>query len=194
MPPLDGVRVLDLSRVLAGPYCTMVLADLGADVIKVERPGVGDETRAWGPPYAGGESAYYVSVNRGKRSCAIDLSTEEGQRQAQELAAGSHVVIENFRVGTAERMGLGYEDLAARNPTVVYCSITGFGSDREPHGRPGYDFVAQAESGLMSITGEAGGEPMKVGVALVDVLTGLHASSAILAALTRARASGSRCR
>ncbi len=183
MPPLDGVRVLELSRVLAGPYCTMVLADLGADVIKVERPGVGDETRAWGPPYAGGESAYYISVNRGKRSCEIDLKTEEGRRQALELAAHSHVVIENFRVGTAERMGLGYEDVAARNPTVVYCSITGFGSDREPHGRPGYDFVAQAESGLMSITGEPGGEPMKVGVALVDVLAGLHASSAILAAL-----------
>jgi crotonobetainyl-CoA:carnitine CoA-transferase CaiB-like acyl-CoA transferase len=183
MPPLDGVRVLDLSRVLAGPYCTMVLADLGADVIKVERPGVGDETRAWGPPYAGGESAYYMSVNRGKRSCALDLSTEEGQRRALELAAGSQVVIENFRVGTADRMGLGYEAVAARNPTVVYCSITGFGSDREPIGRAGYDFVAQAESGLMSITGEASGEPMKVGVAVVDVLTGLHASSAILAAL-----------
>jgi glutaryl-CoA transferase len=183
MPPLDGVRVLDLSRVLAGPYCTMVLADLGADVIKVERPGVGDETRAWGPPYAGGESAYYMSVNRGKRSCALDLSTEEGQRQALELAAGSHVVIENFRVGTADRMGLGYEAVAALNPTVVYCSITGFGSDREPVGRPGYDFVAQAESGLMSITGEASGDPMKVGVAVVDVLTGLYASSAILAAL-----------
>jgi glutaryl-CoA transferase len=183
MPPLDGVRVLDLSRVLAGPYCTMVLADLGADVIKVERPGVGDETRSWGPPYTGGESAYYISVNRGKRSCAIDLSTEDGQRQARELAARSQVVIENFRVGTAERMGLGYDDIATLNPTVVYCSITGFGSDREPHGRPGYDFVAQAESGLMSITGESEGEPMKVGVALVDVLTGLHASSAILAAL-----------
>jgi crotonobetainyl-CoA:carnitine CoA-transferase CaiB-like acyl-CoA transferase len=183
MPPLDGVRVLDLSRVLAGPYCTMILADLGADVIKVERPGVGDETRAWGPPYAGGESAYYMSVNRGKRSCAIDLSTPEGQQQAFELAAGSHVVIENFRVGTAERMGLGYDDVAARNPRVIYCSITGFGSERQPPGRPGYDFVVQAESGLMSITGEPGGEPMKVGVAVVDVLTGLHASSAILAAL-----------
>ena len=183
MPPLDGVRVLDLSRVLAGPYCTMILADLGADVTKVERPGSGDETRTWGPPYAGGESAYYMSVNRSKRSVAIDLSTTEGQQRALQLAGDSHVVIENFRVGTAERMGLGYEDVAARNPTVVYCSITGFGSDRQPPGRPGYDFVAQAESGLMSITGDADGEPTKVGVAVVDVLTGLHASAAILAAL-----------
>jgi len=183
MPPLDGVRVLDLSRVLAGPYCTMLLADLGAEVIKVERPGSGDETRSWGPPYAGGESAYYLSVNRGKRSVAIDLSTKEGQQRALELAAESQVVIENFRVGTAERMGLGYEHVAKLNPTVIYCSITGFGSDREPVGRPGYDFVAQAESGLMSITGEAGGEPMKVGVAVVDVLTGLHATAGILAAL-----------
>jgi crotonobetainyl-CoA:carnitine CoA-transferase CaiB-like acyl-CoA transferase len=183
MPPLDGVRVLDLSRVLAGPYCTMILADLGAEVTKVERPGVGDETRSWGPPYAGGESAYYMSVNRSKRSVAIDLSTKEGQQKALDLAAESHIVIENFRVGTAEKMGLGYDDIAARNPRVIYCSITGFGSDRQPAGRPGYDFVAQAESGLMSITGTADGEPMKVGVAVVDVLTGLHASAAILAAL-----------
>jgi len=183
MPPLDGVRILDLSRVLAGPYCTMVLADLGAEVIKVERPGVGDETRSWGPPYAGGESAYYMSVNRSKKSLAIDLSTKEGQQRALDLAAESHVVIENFRVGTADRMGLGYDHIAARNPRIVYCSITGFGSDRRPEGRPGYDFVAQAESGLMSITGTADGEPMKVGVAVVDVLTGLHATAAILAAL-----------
>jgi crotonobetainyl-CoA:carnitine CoA-transferase CaiB-like acyl-CoA transferase len=183
MPPLDGVRVLDLSRVLAGPYCTMILADLGAEVIKVERPGVGDETRSWGPPYAGGESAYYMSVNRSKKSVVIDLSTEEGQQQALELAANSHIVIENFRVGTAERMGLGYDDVAARNPRVIYCSITGFGSDRQPEGRPGYDFVAQAESGLMAITGEADGEPMKVGVAVVDVLSGVHAAAGILAAL-----------
>src|SRR5689334_2659299 len=183
MPPLDGVRVLDLSRVLAGPYCTMLLADLGAEVLKVERPGVGDETRSWGPPYAGGESAYYMSVNRSKKSVTIDLSTKEGQQEALELAANSHIVIENFRVGTAERMGLGYDDVAARNPRVIYCSITGFGSDRRPPGRPGYDFVAQAESGLMSITGAADGEPMKVGVAVVDVLTGLHAAAAILASL-----------
>jgi crotonobetainyl-CoA:carnitine CoA-transferase CaiB-like acyl-CoA transferase len=181
--PLAGVRVADLSRVLAGPYCTMVLADLGADVIKVERPEGGDETRSWGPPFAGGEAAYYLSVNRGKRSCALDLSQPEGRALALELCAGADVVIENFKVGGADRLGVGYEQVRERNPTVVYCSITGFGSEREPSGRPGYDFVAQAESGLMSITGPEEGPPYKVGVALVDVLTGLHAAAGVLAAL-----------
>jgi len=181
MPPLDGLRVVDLSRVLAGPYCTMVLADLGADVIKVERPGTGDETRGWGPPYAGGESAYYLSINRSKRSVALDLSTESGRHAAKELCARADVVIENFRAGTAERLGLGYDDLRATNDDLVYCSITGFGTAREPAGRPGYDFIAQAESGLMSITGFD--EPAKVGVAMVDVLTGLHAAAGILAAV-----------
>jgi crotonobetainyl-CoA:carnitine CoA-transferase CaiB-like acyl-CoA transferase len=175
--------VVDLSRVLAGPYCTMVLADLGADVIKVERPQGGDETRTWGPPFAGGEAAYYLSVNRGKRSCAIDLSQEEGRALALELCAGARAVIENFKVGGAERLGVGYEQVRERNPRVVYCSITGFGSRREPPGRPGYDFVAQAETGLMSITGPEDGPPYKVGVALVDVLAGLHAAAAILAGL-----------
>jgi crotonobetainyl-CoA:carnitine CoA-transferase CaiB-like acyl-CoA transferase len=183
VPPLDGLRVLDLSRVLAGPYCTMMLADLGADVVKIERPGSGDETRGWGPPYTGGESAYYLSANRGKRSVAIDLSSEEGRRIALDLCAEANVVIENFKTGGAARLGLDYESVAQRNPKVVYCSITGFGSKREPAGRPGYDFVAQAESGLMSITGPADGEPMKVGVAVVDVLTGLHAAVGILAAV-----------
>jgi crotonobetainyl-CoA:carnitine CoA-transferase CaiB-like acyl-CoA transferase len=183
LQPLAGVRVLDLSRVLAGPYCTMVLADLGADVVKVERPEGGDETRSWGPPFAGGEAAYYLSVNRGKRSCAIDLSGEEGRALALELCAGAAVVIENFKVGGAERLGVGYEQIRERNPRVVYCSITGFGSRRRPPGRPGYDFLAQAETGLMSITGAEDGPPYKVGVALVDVLAGLHAASAILAAL-----------
>jgi crotonobetainyl-CoA:carnitine CoA-transferase CaiB-like acyl-CoA transferase len=181
--PLSGVRVVDLSRVLAGPYCTMVLADLGADVIKVERPQGGDETRTWGPPFAGGEAAYYLSVNRGKRSCAIDLSQEEGRALALELCAGAEAVIENFKVGGADRLGVGYEQVRERNPSVVYCSITGFGSQREPPGRPGYDFVAQAETGLMSITGAEDGPPYKVGVALVDVLAGLHAAAAILAGL-----------
>jgi crotonobetainyl-CoA:carnitine CoA-transferase CaiB-like acyl-CoA transferase len=175
--------VVDLSRVLAGPYCTMVLADLGADVIKIERPQGGDETRTWGPPFAGGEAAYYLSVNRGKRSCAIDLSQEEGRALALELCAGAQAVIENFKVGGAERLGVGYEQVRERNPRVVYCSITGFGARREPPGRPGYDFVAQAESGLMSITGPEDGPPYKVGVALVDVLAGLHAAAAILAGL-----------
>src|SRR5919108_2292378 len=183
MPSLDGLRVVDLSRVLAGPYCTMVLADLGADVVKVERPGQGDETRAWGPPFAGGEAAYYLSVNRSKRSCAIDLGDPAGRVLALELCSGANVVVENFKLGGAARLGVGYEQVAERNPSVVYCSIAGFGSERRPQGRPGYDFVAQAESGLMSITGPRDGTPHKVGVALVDVLAGLHAAVAVLAAV-----------
>jgi crotonobetainyl-CoA:carnitine CoA-transferase CaiB-like acyl-CoA transferase len=186
MAPLAGLRVLDLSRVLAGPYCTMLLADLGADVVKVERPGTGDDTREWGPPGIGGEAAYFLAVNRSKRSCALDLATPEGRAVAARLAARSDVVIENFRAGTAARLGLAYEQLRELNPRLVYCSITGFGSDREPPDRPGYDFVVQAESGLMAITGEADGEPTKVGVALVDVLAGVTAAVGILAAL-RAR-------
>jgi crotonobetainyl-CoA:carnitine CoA-transferase CaiB-like acyl-CoA transferase len=181
--PLAGVRVADLSRVLAGPYCTMVLADLGADVVKVERPEGGDETRSWGPPFAGGEAAYYLSVNRSKRSCAIDLSQPEGRELALELCARADIVVENFKVGGADRLGVGYDQVRERNPRVVYCSITGFGSEREPVGRPGYDFVTQAESGLMSITGPEEGAPYKVGVALVDVLTGVHAAAAVLAGL-----------
>jgi crotonobetainyl-CoA:carnitine CoA-transferase CaiB-like acyl-CoA transferase len=161
----------------------MVLADLGAEVVKVERPDGGDETRSWGPPYAGGEAAYYLSVNRGKRSCALDLSTPEGRELALELCARADIVVENFKVGGADRLGVGYAQVSERNPRVVYCSITGFGSEREPPGRPGYDFVAQAESGLMSITGAEDGPPYKAGVAVVDVLTGLHASAAVLAAL-----------
>jgi len=184
-PPLTGLKVVDLSRVLAGPYCTMMLADLGAEVIKVERPQGGDETRAWGPPFAGGESAYYLSVNRGKRSCALELSDVDARAAAVELCEGADVVVENFKVGGAESLGVGYDGLAERNPRLVYCSITGFGSDREPSGRPGYDFVAQAESGLMSITGFD--KPTKVGVAVVDVLTGMNAAIAILAALRAGR-------
>jgi crotonobetainyl-CoA:carnitine CoA-transferase CaiB-like acyl-CoA transferase len=179
--PLKDVKVVDLSRVLAGPYCTMVLADLGADVVKVERPGTGDETRSWGPPYVGGESAYYLSINRSKRSCALDLKDARARELAVELCARADVVIENFRPGAAAAFGLGYDALRARNPQLVYCSITGFGTTRRPPDRPGYDFIAQAESGLMSITGDE--EPTKVGVAIVDVLTGLHAAVAIVAAL-----------
>jgi crotonobetainyl-CoA:carnitine CoA-transferase CaiB-like acyl-CoA transferase len=171
------LRVLDFSRVLAGPYCTMLLADLGADVVKVERPGQGDDTRAWGPPYAGDEAAYFLSLNRGKRSVALDLAQPEGQEIAQRLVRSADVVVENFRPGTAERLGVGYDRLAQERPGLVYCSITGFGDER-----PGYDFVVQAESGLMAITGEADGEPMKVGVAVVDVLAGYAAATAILAA------------
>jgi crotonobetainyl-CoA:carnitine CoA-transferase CaiB-like acyl-CoA transferase len=175
---VPAIRVLDLSRVLAGPYCTMLLADLGADVIKVERPGEGDETRSWGPPFAAGESAYFLAVNRGKRSVALDLARPDAQEALRRLAGSANVVVENFRVGTAERLGAGYERLARENPKLVYCSITGFGD-----ARPGYDFVVQAESGLMAITGEASGEPMKVGVAVVDVLAGYAATTAILGAL-----------
>jgi len=181
--PAAGIRVLDLSRVLAGPYCTMLLSDLGADVVKVERPGEGDETRTWGPPYVGGEATYFLSVNRGKRSVAIDLARPEGRMLAQRLARGADVVVENFRAGGAEKLGLGYEELARENPGLVYCSISGFGGGREPAGRPGYDFVIQAESGLMAINGTQDGPPFKVGVAVVDVLTGTTAAAAILAAL-----------
>jgi crotonobetainyl-CoA:carnitine CoA-transferase CaiB-like acyl-CoA transferase len=181
---LDGVRVVDFSRVLAGPYATMVLADLGADVVKVERPGEGDETRSWGPPYAGGEAAYFLAVNRSKRSVAVDLKQREGLDLALDLCAGADVMMENFRPGTAVRLGLDATAVHARNPRVVCCSITGFGR-REPRQRPGYDFIVQAESGLMSITGPPEGPPTKIGVALVDVLTGLNAAVAIVAALRR---------
>jgi crotonobetainyl-CoA:carnitine CoA-transferase CaiB-like acyl-CoA transferase len=183
-PPLAGVRVVDLSRVLAGPYATMTLADLGADVVKVEHPAGGDETRTWGPPFAGGESAYFLSVNRGKRSVALDLKDPEGRDLALELCVRADVVIENFRPGGAARLGLDYETVRARRRDIVYCSISGFGA-REPRDRAGYDFTVQAESGLMSITGDPAGEPAKVGVAIVDVLTGLNAATAVLAALRR---------
>jgi crotonobetainyl-CoA:carnitine CoA-transferase CaiB-like acyl-CoA transferase len=159
----------------------MVLADLGADVIKVERPGEGDETRSWGPPYVGTESAYYLSINRSKRSLALDLKDPRGLELCVALAAKADIVIENFRTGAADAMGLGYDALRSVKEDIVYCSISGFGSDREPAGRPGYDFIAQAESGLMAVTGTE--EPTKVGVAIVDVLTGLHAAVAVLAAL-----------
>jgi crotonobetainyl-CoA:carnitine CoA-transferase CaiB-like acyl-CoA transferase len=183
-PPLAGVRVVDLSRVLAGPYATMTLADLGADVVKIEHPAGGDETRTWGPPFVGGESAYFLSVNRGKRSIALDLKELEGRELALELCARADVVIENFRPGGAARLGLDYEAVRKRRPGVVYCTISGFGA-REPRDRAGYDFTVQAESGLMAITGEPAGEPMKVGVAIVDILAGLNAATAILAALRR---------
>jgi crotonobetainyl-CoA:carnitine CoA-transferase CaiB-like acyl-CoA transferase len=188
-PPLAGVRVVDLSRVLAGPYATMTLADLGADVVKIEHPAGGDETRTWGPPFAGGESAYFLSVNRGKRSVALDLKDPEARDLALELCARADVVIENFRPGRAARLGIDYQSVRSRRLDVVYCTISGFGA-REPRDRAGYDFTVQAESGLMSITGEPEGEPLKVGVAIVDVLTGLNAATAILAALHRRDVTG----
>lgn len=180
--PLEGVLVADFSRVLAGPSAAMLLGDLGADVIKVERPGVGDDTRTWGPPYRGDTSTYFLGTNRGKRSIALDLKDPDDRRIARKLALRADVLIENFLPGTLERSGLGYEQLRVDNPGLVYSSITGFGSAGGAE-RPGYDFIAQAVGGLMSITGESDGQPMKVGVALVDVITGLHATIAILAAL-----------
>ncbi len=201
MPALSGspgalrhLRVLDLSRVLAGPWAGQLLADLGADVIKVERPVCGDDTRAWGPPYlrdaAGrdtGESAYFLSANRGKRSVTVDLSRAEGQAIVRALAERSDVLLENYKAGALARWGLGYQDLAALNPRLVYCSITGFGQSGPYRDRAGYDFLVQGMGGLMSITGEPdgapGGGPMKVGVAITDVLTGMYAAVAVLAAL-----------
>ncbi len=187
-PPLTGLRVLDLSRVLAGPYCTMMLADLGAEVVKVEQPGTGDETRGWGPPFVGEDAAYFLAVNRSKRSVTLDLKEEAGRSTALALATRSDVVIQNFRPGAIERLGLGYEQLRALRPGIVYCTLTGFGTDREPHDRPGYDFIGQAECGLMHITGTD--EPSKVGVAVVDILAGMNAAVAILAALRRRDQSG----
>ena len=188
--PLEGIRVLDLSRVLAGPYCTMVLGDLGADVIKVEQPGTGDDTRRWGPPWAGTESAYYLCVNRNKRSITLDLKSEEGKIILTKLARDADIVVENFKVGTLDRLGIGYSDLSSVNPELIWCSITGYGQDGPYAGKAGYDFVAQGEAGIMSITGEANGEPMKVGVAVVDITTGLFSSNAILAALHARHATG----
>ena len=178
---LNGIRVLDLTRVLAGPLCTMMLGDLGADIIKVERPGSGDETRGWGPPFdARGESAYYLSVNRNKLSIALDLEDATDRAVIERLALEADVVVDNFRRGTLERRGLDPDLLMTRNASLVWCTITGFGSESR---RPGYDFVTQAESGWMAITGEPAGDPMKVGVALADVVAGKDALAAILAAL-----------
>lgn len=185
--PLSHVRVLELSRVLAGPWAAQTLADLGADVIKVERPGAGDDTRAWGPPWAGEQSAYFLSTNRGKRSITIDFEQPEGQALVRKLAAEVDVVIENFKVGGLVKYGLDYESLKAVNPGLVYCSITGFGQDGPYAKRAGYDFMIQGMGGLMSITGqpdtEPGGGPVKVGVAVTDVFTGLYATVGVLGAL-----------
>lgn len=182
MQPLQNVRVLDLSRVLAGPYCTMVLGDLGAEVIKVEPP-EGDETRGWGPPFAGGESAYYLCVNRNKRGMVVNLKTKEGREILRELAMQSDVLVENFRPGTLKKFGLDFETLHKLNPRLVYCSISGFGQTGPLKDMPGYDFMIQAMGGIMSVTGEPDGEPMKVGVAVADLFAGQNAVIAILAAL-----------
>jgi crotonobetainyl-CoA:carnitine CoA-transferase CaiB-like acyl-CoA transferase len=191
--PLAGVKILDLSRVLAGPYATMVLGDLGADVIKVEHPERGDDTRHWGPPFAGEgearESAYFLAVNRNKRSIGVDLKDVEGLERIKSLASGADVVIENWRRGALEKLGLGYEALRTTNPGLVYCSIIGFGPGPDEE-RPGYDFLVQARGGVMGITGQPGGDPTKVGVAISDIVCGLFASNAILAALHRRDVTG----
>ncbi|TVQ58513.1 MAG: CoA transferase [Rhodobacteraceae bacterium] len=191
--PLTGLRVLDLSRVLAAPTCSQLLGDLGAEIVKVERPGTGDETRHWGPPFlqdAEGrdtpESAYYLSANRNKRSIAVDISKPEGVAVIRRLAETADVALENFKVGDLARRGLGYDDLAALNPRIVYCSLTGFGQTGPYASRPGYDFLAQGMGGIMSVTGQPDGPPIKVGVGIADVMTGMYATVAILAAL-RAR-------
>ena len=191
--PLDGLRVLDISRALAGPFCTMMLGDLGADVIKVERPGRGDESRSWGPPFVGtpndsypGESTYYLAANRSKRSLTVNLKSPEGQEIIQRLAAVSDVLVENYLTGSLDKMGLGYEQLHELNPRLVYCSISGYGRSGPYAGKGGYDFILQAEGGIMGITGPVEGPPFRVGVSIIDLTTGMFASTAILAAL-RAR-------
>ena len=198
--PLSGVRVLDLSRVLAGPWATQTLADLGAEVIKIERPGAGDDTRHWGPPFttkadgSKGDAAYFLCANRGKKSVELDIATPEGAEIVRELSKSCDVVVENFKTGGLKKYGLDHAALSAVNPKLVYCSITGFGQDGPDAHRAGYDYMIQAMGGLMSITGQPdgapGAEPMKVGVAVVDLFTGLYASNAILAALLHARATG----
>lgn len=189
MGPLSGLKVLDLSRVLAGPLCTMILADLGAEVIKVEPPW-GDETRSWGPPFVQGESAYFLSVNRGKKSLALDLKTLEGQEVVRRLAAQADVLVENFKTGDLKRYRLDYESLRELNPRLVYLSITGFGHTGPRAQEPGYDAALQGYTGIMSVTGEPEGPPMKVGVAWIDVMTGMMGAVAVLAALYERERSG----
>ncbi|MBW6394058.1 MAG: CoA transferase [Thermus sp.] len=189
MQPLSGIKVLDLSRVLAGPLCTMILADLGAEVIKVEPPW-GDETRGWGPPFVKGESAYFLSVNRGKKSLALDLKTLEGQEVVRRLAQRADVLVENFKTGDLRRYGLDYESLRELNPRLVYLSITGFGHTGPRAQEPGYDAALQGYTGIMSVTGEPEGPPMKVGVAWIDVMTGMMGAVAVLSALYEREKSG----
>jgi len=181
--PLAGVKVLDLTRVLAGPYCTMFLGDLGAEVVKIEQPEVGDDTRAWGPPFVGGESAYFLCINRNKKSVTLDLKSNQAVGLLRRLAEGADVLVENFRPGTMERLGLGERELRAVNPRLIYASLSGFGADGPMKDWPGYDLIIQAWGGLMSVTGMPDGEPTKVGVAIVDIVAGLMLGKAILAAL-----------
>jgi len=192
--PLHGVKVVELARILAGPWAGQLLADLGAEVIKVERPGSGDDTRSWGPPFAeDGSAAYFHACNRGKRSVAIDLTSAEGQEQVRALVRDADVLIENFKVGGLAAYGLDYANLSALNPKLVYCSITGFGQDGPYAARPGYDFIVQGMGGIMDLTGEPDAPPQKTGVAYADILTGLYAANAILAAMHGREATGQGC-
>jgi crotonobetainyl-CoA:carnitine CoA-transferase CaiB-like acyl-CoA transferase len=195
--PLHGVRVLDLTRILAGPFCTQMLGDLGAEVIKIERPGNGDDTRKFAPPFLvdehgaqTSESAYFLSANRNKKSVAIDLTKPAGQKLIRRLMALSDVVVENFKTGTLKKYGLSYDDVKSDNPGLVYCSITGFGQTGPYANRPGYDFLIQGMGGVMSLTGEPGGGPQKVGVPIADLMTGMYAAVAINAAVYRAKTTG----
>ena len=182
-PPLQGIRVLDLTRIIAGPYCAMVLGDLGAEIIKIEQPKIGDESRAWGPPWVKEVSAYFISINRNKKSLTLNLKHPQGIEIFKSLVKTADVVLENFRPGTMEEMGLGYEALQRMNPRLVYCDMTGYGTEGPYRDKPGVDVIVSAIGGLMSITGQPAGEPVKVGVPLTDVLTGLYAFGAIASAL-----------
>jgi crotonobetainyl-CoA:carnitine CoA-transferase CaiB-like acyl-CoA transferase len=193
MQPLENIRILDITRALAGPYCTMILGDLGADVIKVERPSIGDETRGWGPPFVGqpygpypGESAYFIAANRNKRSITVNIQSSEGQEIIHQLVGISDVLVENYRTGDLDKLGLGYPDLHRLYPKLIYCSVSGYGRTGPYAGRPGYDAILQAEGGMMSITGPVEGPPSRVGIPIIDITSGMFASTAILAAL-RAR-------
>ncbi len=193
MQPLQNIRILDITRALAGPYCTMMLGDLGADVIKIERPGVGDETRGWGPPFVGeaygpypGESAYFIAANRNKRSVTVNIQSKEGQEIIGKLAGMSDALVENYRTGDLDKLGLGYNDLHNLNPKLIYCSVSGYGRTGPYADRPGYDAVIQGEGGMMSITGPVDGPPSRVGIPITDITSGMFAATAILAAL-RAR-------
>jgi crotonobetainyl-CoA:carnitine CoA-transferase CaiB-like acyl-CoA transferase len=190
-PPLDGLLVVDLTRVLSGPYCTMLLADMGARVIKIEQPSRGDDTRGWGPPFVGEESAYFLSINRNKESLTLDLKQPEGQAILERLLDRADILVENFRPGAMERLGFGYASVAARWPWLIYCSISGFGQTGPRRDQPGYDAVMQAEAGLMSITGESDGPPLRLGVAIADIVTGMFAAQGIAMALV-ARTRGGR--
>ena len=199
MSSLKNIRIIDCTRALAGPYCTMMLGDFGADVIKVERPGTGDESRGWGPPFVGeaygsypGESAYFLSANRNKRSLTVNLKDQKGQEIIRRLVKISDVFIENYKTGILDKMGLGVDDLRGENPGLIYCSISGYGRTGPYKNRPGYDAIIQAEGGMMGITGPAEGPPSRVGVPIIDITSGMFAASAILAALYHRVESGRR--